>query len=89
MALQLICRFETSDYSAWKDVFDSDAEDRGTAGLSVLQLWHEADAPNTVWCLFRVNDRAKAESYLKRPLADATAEKAGVRSGDFHFVETA
>lgn len=89
MALQLICRAETADFAAWKLAVEADREDQHNAGLSLLQLWREADASNVVWCLFRVNDRDRAEAYLDRPLAASDAEKAGVRNASYHFVETA
>lgn len=88
MALQLLCRNDVKDFGTWKKVFDADAEDQRDAGLSLLQLWRAADAPGTVFMLFRVNDRDKAEAYLNRADAGMHADSAGMISGEFHFVET-
>ena len=63
--MQLLTRLETSSYDAWRRAFDGDAEGRRTAGLSLLQIWREAGAPDTALCLFEVRDRARAEAYLK------------------------
>jgi hypothetical protein len=88
MALQMITRFETADFAAWQEVFRTERESLGHAGLSVLQIWHEQDAPNTAWVLCRVNDRAKAELWIEGD-AVAGAERAGITHLTHTFLETA
>ena len=39
------------------------------AGLTLLQMWREADAQNTAICLFEVNAREKAQAWLDRETA--------------------
>lgn len=80
--MHLLTRTDTADFAAWKTAFDSDAEGRRDAGLSVLQIWREKDAPATVWVLLDVNDRKKAERYLDTQ----TALHGG--GATHHFVET-
>lgn len=63
--MQLLCRIETEGYEAWRRAFDADAEGRAQAGLTLLQLWREADQGDHVVALFEVNDRARASSYLE------------------------
>ena len=63
--MQLLCHIETGGYDAWRREFDADAEGRGRAGLSLLQIWREADAPDTTLLLFEVSDRDRAEPYLR------------------------
>jgi hypothetical protein len=60
MTTQLLLRYERFDQTA----FDADAEARGQAGLTLLQLWRE-DA-QTRWALFTVNDAAKARGWLEK-----------------------
>ena len=81
--MQLLCRIDTPDYAAWRRAFDDDAEERGRAGLTLLQLWREADAENRVAALFQVNDRDRAAAYL------ATAAELGSGLGDCTFLRTA
>lgn len=59
MTTQLLLKYDHFDQSA----FDADAEARGQAGLTVLQLWSEGTAR---WALFQVNDGAKARAWLDK-----------------------
>lgn len=65
--MQLLCQFETEDYDAWRRDFDDDAENRMHAGLTLLQLWREADgAAGAPFALFEVNDQGKARAWLDK-----------------------
>lgn len=64
--MQLLVDFTTTGFDAWKQEFDAEAEGRMQAGLTLLQMWREADAPATVVCLFEVNDRARAQGWLDK-----------------------
>ena len=64
--MQLLTETTAADFAAFKSDFDAAASVRMEAGLTLLQMWREADAPGTVLCLFEVNDRARAESWLAR-----------------------
>ena len=77
MSQQLLLRYASFDRSA----FDADAENRGTAGVSLLQLWRAEGG--THWALFAVNDRDKAKVWLDKTAA------LGHGATDSHFLETA
>ena len=64
--MQLLLQIDTPDYDAWKAAFDDDAENRRLAGLTVLQLWRDADTSGQAFALMEVNDRARAETWLAR-----------------------
>jgi hypothetical protein len=64
--MQLLIDYTTASFPAWKAEFDADAENRMQAGLTLLQMWREADNPNAVACLFEVNDRARAQAWLDK-----------------------
>ena len=64
--MQLLLQIDTPDYEAWKQAFDADAEDRRLAGLTVLQLWRDADTNGQAFALMEVNDRRKAEAWLAK-----------------------
>ena len=64
--MHLLCHFDTPDFAAWKAAFDTDAEDRMQAGLTLLQMWRSADNASTVVCLFEVNDRKRAEEWVAK-----------------------
>ena len=64
--MQLLLQIDTPDYDSWKQAFDGDAEDRMQAGLTLLQLWRDADTSGQAFALFEVNDRGKAEGWLAK-----------------------
>jgi hypothetical protein len=64
--MQLICRFDTKDWDAWKVRFDEQSENRAQAGLTLLQLWRDADTHEAAVALFEVADRERAETWLER-----------------------
>lgn len=79
--MQLILQSPAPDFVSWKTEFDSTAEARRDAGLSLLQLWRDADQP-AVFALFEVADRKRAQEWLAKEVSlGATAT--------VHFVETA
>ncbi|MCX7889799.1 MAG: hypothetical protein N2422_08755 [Rhodobacteraceae bacterium] len=63
--MQLLATFAPPEYAAWKAAFDAHAEARDQAGLTLLQLWRHADAPDTATALLEVADRPRAEAWLR------------------------
>lgn len=84
--MQMIAHYSVNDYAAFKAAFDSDSEDRGNNGLSLLQLWRENDG--SAWALFTVADAGKARAYMEGA-ASVFNSQAGVTAASHHFVETA
>ena len=64
--MQLLLQIDTPDYPGWKADFDGKTEDRMQAGLTLLQLWRDADTSGQAFALFEVNDRKKAEAWLAK-----------------------
>lgn len=81
--MQLLTIVDVDDYTAWKSGFDNRMEERMRAGLTLMQMWH-ADQKNRVVCLFEVNDRAKAEAWLKK--VEALGD--GISRPVHHFLRT-
>ena len=63
---QLLCQLDTSDFPGWKRDFDAESTDRMEAGLTLLQMWRDADSRSGVFLLFEVNDRDRARSWLDK-----------------------
>lgn len=82
--MQLLIRYDAHDRTAFRSAHDDTRGDRDEAGLTQLQLWEEADAPNRLWALYGVADRDRAEAWLAR--TSALASK--VESFDAHFLAT-
>lgn len=83
--MQLLHIVDTTGFEDWKSGFDARTEDRMSAGLTLMQMWHDADKAGRVLCLFEANDRAKAKSYLDKTAAMADH----VSSASHHFLRTA
>ena len=86
MTTQLLARYDIGDYDAWKSIFDADAEDRGNASLSVLQIWREGG--NRAWVLYQVANAARARDFLGQG-GTLFESRAGVSRTEFHMLETA
>jgi len=66
--MNLLAHITPPDRAAWRKGFDADAENRRNAGLTLLQLWNDADGTG-VTALFEVNDRGKAQAWVDRESA--------------------
>lgn len=86
MTNQLIARYDIADYAQFRAEFDRDAEDRGNASLSVLQIWREGE--NRAWVLYQIADGKRALAYLNG-VAQVFNSRAGVTNAEFHVVQTA
>jgi len=87
--MQMICHHEVTDFDAWKTAFDADAESRRSAGLTILQVWKHTDSTTHAFFLAEVNDRANAESWLKRSDALTVDDNATVTSASAYFLDPA
>ena len=86
MTNQIIARYDIADYAQYRAEFDKDAEDRGNASLSVLQVWREGEV--RVWVLYQVADGRRALDYLDGA-GQVFNGRAGVNATEFHVVQTA
>ena len=77
MTTQLLLRYDSFDRAA----YDADAEDRGGAGLTQLQLWREESGAH--WALFSVTDTDRARAWVKKETGP------GHGPAEFHLLETA
>ena len=84
---QLIARYDIADYPQFRTEFDADAEDRGHASLSVLQIWREGET--RVWVLYAIADGKRALDYLQGAGGEVFASRAGVQAAEYHAVQTA
>ena len=82
--MQLLIRYETHDAGAFRAAHDDSRERRDAAGLTQLQMWEEAASPNSLWALYGVSDRDKADAWLAEKSALST-HLTGLSS---HFLAT-
>jgi hypothetical protein len=64
--MQLLCQLDTSDFPGWKRDFDAESAERMEAGLTLLQMWRDADSRSRVFMLFQVGHRPRAEQWLRK-----------------------
>ena len=83
----MLVRNRVQDAERWKRVFDAQAAAGTAAGLTVLHVWRSVDAPDQVFFLLEVEDRAKAEAYMASPEAAAVGVEAGAIDGEVHFLD--
>ena len=83
---QILAHYRITDFARFKTAFDADAEDRGHAGLTTLQLWREG--AGAVWVLYSAANPAAAQAYLTGA-AKVFESQAGVTASDIHLLETA
>lgn len=86
--MQLLAYRKVADYDAWRREFDDDGEARSSAGLTLLQMWRDADDGTRVWMLYEVSDRGRATEYLDG-LGKLHADKGGASETAHHFLRTA
>lgn len=84
--MQLLVRNKVKVFDHWKSVFDANLEPPQAAGLILSEMWRSVDDPNEVYFLFDVEDRARAEAFMKAPESQAIGVEAGVIEGEVHFV---
>jgi hypothetical protein len=89
MDTQLICHFEVSNFNDWQSAFNADEEARRDAGLSVLQIWRDADSTTHAFALLSVNDRPRAEGWITRSNALSSDDNSTVTHASHFFIETA
>lgn len=87
--MQLISHYFVTDFATWKTAFDADGESRSQAGLTVLQIWKDADSTDHAFVLCEVNDRARAEDWTKRTDALSSDDGGTVTRASHFFIETA
>jgi len=74
--MHLLCTFATTGFDAWKADFDAHWEDRDRAGLTMLQMWRDLDAPDRALVLFEVADRKRAAEWIATASALGTPVEA-------------
>ena len=87
--MQLICHFEVTAFDSWQTAFNADDEARRDAGLSVLQIWRDADSTTHAFALLSVNDRARAEGWITRSNALHSDDANTVTHASYFFIKTA
>ena len=74
----VLVQLKTTDYAAWKNVFEGTAAMREAAGLTNTRILRSADDPNEVFVRSDTNDLAKAKQFLTSPEVRTMMEKSGL-----------
>ena len=65
--IQLLCQLDTTDFPGWKRDFDAESTDRMEAGLTLLQMWRDADSRRTAASLSRIVSLSGSHPYGRFP----------------------
>lgn len=64
--MQLLLQLDTPDFDGWKADWDGEASERMEAGLTLLQMWRDADSRSRVLLLLEANSRPRADAWLAK-----------------------
>jgi hypothetical protein len=84
----MLCRNRVTDFTKWKDAFDSHAPAHREAGLRLANLWRSVEEPDNVFFMFEVADLERARAFIGDPAAAEAGKAAGVIDGEYHFLES-
>ena len=88
MAQFVMVRHKVRDFGTWKKGFDSHADKRVEAGLSVKQVLQNADDPNEVVLLLEATDLARAKAFVSSPNLREAMQSFGVADKpDIYFLK--
>jgi hypothetical protein len=87
--IYMLCRNRVADFARWHAVFASHEAAHRNAGLRLVHLWREVEAPNNIFFLFEVASMDKAREFINDPEAAKAAQASGVIDGEYHFIEDA
>ena len=79
----LLVRNKVKDFHRWKRVFDAQAGPAREAVLVLTRLWRAVDHTDEVFFTFDVEDRPRAESFMRAPRSVAAGAESGVIDGDY------
>ncbi len=85
--LQMLCMNRLKDYSKWRVIFDANIDMALKAGLHLKNIWRQEDEPDTVYFLFDIEDRERADAFVNDPASAETGVNAGVIDGWIKYVE--
>lgn len=85
--LRMLVKNVVEDYHRWRTVFDEQTDAAQAAGLAVERIYQDADRPNTVYVVFTVADRDKADAFVNDPASADVGERAGVTDGELTYIK--
>jgi hypothetical protein len=74
----LLVKQKIVDFNRWYAVFKSDARAQKEAGLHDLVILKEIYDPNSIVCLFKIDDLDKAKAFTTSPNSVKSADLSGI-----------
>ena len=85
--MQLLVRNKVKDFSKWLAYFESEAGAAARYGVTLAQMWQNADDPNDVFFLLDIDDVERANAFMARPESEEIGIKSGVIDGEIHYLD--
>jgi hypothetical protein len=74
----VVIHHEVKDYTAWKQAYDSDKDNRAVAGFKVSGVFTDAANPNMVTVIGTFPSAESANTFISNPKLKEAMEKGGV-----------
>jgi len=74
----MVVEFAIRDYAAWRPVFDAADAEREKAGVTSPRVFRDADLPDRLLVLFKVQTRSKGTLWMKSAAVREAWRKGGV-----------
>ena len=78
MAFLLLAQFETDDYDAWKEGFDSDPAGRAQSAKSYV-ISRGVDNPSQIWVRLEFDSAEDASSFRERLMDSGALDRVTVK----------
>lgn len=86
--VHVLVHHKVSDFSHWKEAFDSHLSTRKRAGETGCHLFHNLDDPRDIYLLLDWQTVEEARKFMSSPELRETMQKAGVEgSPEVRFLE--
>jgi len=88
--MHVLVRHKVSDYTRWKEAFDSHLNTRKRAGETGFHLFHNVDDPREVVLLLDWTSAEEARRFMNSDELRTAMQKAGVEGApEVHYLEDA
>lgn len=74
----MVVEFAIQDYAAWRPVFDAAEAERAKAGVTSPLVFRNADLPDRILVLFKVQTRSKGALWMNSAAVREAWRKGGV-----------
>jgi hypothetical protein len=87
MTLRMIVEHRLEDFVRWRRVFDAHRGGQEEYGLTLEWLRRDDADANHIFFSLLVEDRGRAEEFIRLPSSERAGEESGVLEGSYCYLE--